>query len=124
MTQISTDALTKMIDTYCSAWGEDDPARREALLQEVWAERATYTDPLGHVEGRQNLVAHIGALRQQFPGARIVRMSTVDHHNHCARFSWRLESNGPPLPEGLDIVEFRDGKIQSVVGFFGPPTPL
>ena len=62
---MDTDALTKMIDTYCAAWGEDDPARRETLLQDVWAERATYTDPLGHVEGRQNLVAHIGEFRSE-----------------------------------------------------------
>jgi len=50
MSEISDAALTKMIDQYCASWGEDDPARRAALLQEVWAERATYTDPLAHVE--------------------------------------------------------------------------
>jgi hypothetical protein len=121
MSEMSDAALATMIDQYCASWGEDDPARRTEMLQEVWAERATYTDPMVHVEGRQSLVAHIGAMRQQFPGAKIVRTSAIDRHNHCARFGWRLEQpNGTPLPEGLDIAEFRDGKLQSIVGFFGP----
>jgi hypothetical protein len=121
MSEMSDAALAKMIDQYCASWGEDDSARRAALLQEVWAERATYTDPMAHVQGRGNLVAHIGAVRQQFPGAKIVRTSAIDRHNHCARFAWKLEqSNGTSLPEGIDIAEFRDGKLQSIVGFFGP----
>jgi SnoaL-like domain len=116
--------LAEMIDQYCASWCEDDPARRAELLQEVWAERATYTDPLAHVEGRQNLVAHIGAMRQQFPGAKIVRTSAIDRHNHCARFGWKLEQpNGPSLPENIDIAEFRDGKLQSIIGFFGALKP-
>jgi hypothetical protein len=124
MSEMNDAALAEMIDQYCAAWGEDDPARRTELLQEVWAERATYTDPMAHVEGRQSLVAHIGAMRQQFPGAKIVRTSAIDRHNHCARFGWKLEQpNGTSLPEGIDFAQFRDGKLQSIVGFFGPLKP-
>jgi hypothetical protein len=124
MSEMSDAALAEMIDQYCAAWCEDDPARRTELLQEVWAERATYTDPFAHVEGRQNLVAHIGGMRQQFPGAKIVRTSAIDRHNHCARFGWKLEQpNGTTLPENIDFAEFRDGKLQSIVGFFGPLKP-
>ena len=124
MTQMSDDALAQMIDQYCASWGEDDAAKRAAMLQDVWAERATYTDPTAHVEGRSNLVAHISAVRQQFPGARIVRTSAIDQHNHCARFGWKLEkADGTWLPEGIDIAEFRDGKLQSIVGFFGALKP-
>jgi hypothetical protein len=124
MSEMSDAALAKMIDRYCASWGEDDPARRAELLQEVWAERATYTDPLAHVEGRQNLVAHIGTMRQQFPGAKIVRTSAIDRHNHCARFGWKLEQpDGTSLPEGIDIAEFREGKLQSIIGFFGALKP-
>lgn len=124
MSEMSDAALAQMIDQYCAAWGEDDIANRTSLLQDVWAERATYTDPLAHVEGRQNLVAHIGAMRRQFPGARIVRTTAIDRHNHCARFGWRLEQgDGTSLPEGIDIAEFRDGKLQSIVGFFGALKP-
>jgi hypothetical protein len=124
MSEMSDAALAQMIDRYCAVWGEESVARRTELLQEVWAERATYTDPTAHVEGRQNLVAHITAVRQQFPGARIVRTTAIDRHNHCARFGWKLElADGTSLPEGVDIAELRDGKLQSIIGFFGPLKP-
>jgi len=124
MSAISDEALAALIDRYCAAWGEDDALRRTRLLQDVWAEDATYTDPLAHVEGRANLVIHIGIMRQQFPGATIVRTSAIDRHNHCARFAWKLEQpQGGALPEGVDVVTFADGRLQSIVGFFGALAP-
>jgi hypothetical protein len=117
--------LTKLIDRYCEAWCEDDAGKRADILQEVFAERATYTDPMAHVDGRANLAAHIGVMRQQFPGAVIARTSAIDAHNHCARFGWQLtQPNGPSLIDNVDFIEVRDGKIQSVVGFFGPLKPM
>lgn len=117
----SESQFENLIDRYCEAWCEDDPARRAGILLEVFAERATYTDPMAHVDGRASLVAHIGGIRQQFPGAIIARTSAVDVHHHCARFGWQLtQPNGPALTGNVDFAEIRDGKIQSVVGFFGP----
>lgn len=113
--------LAKLIDRYCAAWCEDDADKRSDILQQVFAERATYTDPMAHVEGRANLVVHIEGIRQQFPGATIARTSAIDAHNHCARFGWQLtQPNGPSLTDNVDFAEVRDGKIQSIVGFFGP----
>jgi hypothetical protein len=124
MSEMSDADLAKMIDRYCASWGEDDASRRAELLHDVWAERATYTDPLAHVQGRQNLVVHIGAMRRQFPGAKIVRTSAIDRHHHCVRFGWKLEqADGTSLPEGIDVAEFRDGKLQSIIGFFGALKP-
>ena len=37
--------LAKLIDRYCAAWCEDDAGKRSDILQQVFAERATYTDP-------------------------------------------------------------------------------
>jgi hypothetical protein len=122
---MSDGDLEKLIDRYCQAWCEDDAGKRAELLQDVFAERATYTDPMAHVEGRANLVAHIGAMRQQFAGAIISRTSAIDQHNHCARFGWQLtQPNGPPLTDNVDFAEVRDGKIQSIVGFFGLLKPM
>ena len=36
---------TELIDRYCAAWTDPDAARRAAILGEVWASAATYTDP-------------------------------------------------------------------------------
>jgi hypothetical protein len=114
---------TSLIDRYCAAWSEPEPARRAELLASVWAADATVTDPTIHVAGAAGLLAHIGDMRSKLRGIRVVRTTRLDHHHNYARFGWRaIESGGNALPEGLDVVAFTaDGsKIESVIGFFGP----
>lgn len=117
--------LVCLIDTYCAAWNEPDPAHREQILKGVWAEGATYTDPRGHATGVTELVALIGQIRFGRPGARVIRTSEVDSHHGLARFAWRVvQADGTALPEGIDIAEISDGgKLLRIVGFFGPLVP-
>lgn len=44
--------LSELIAHYTDAWNQPDRARREQLLELVWDEQGTYTDPLGFVAGR------------------------------------------------------------------------
>lgn len=113
-------ATQDTIDAYVSAWNETDDAKRRAILQKCWREDATYTDPTSHAPGLDALVAHIGGFHQQMPGAGIKRISGIDEHHGSLRFAWKLEG-GPPM-EGIDIGHLaEDGKLQSILGFFGPP---
>jgi hypothetical protein len=114
--------LTELVDTYCRVWSEPDALLREQLLAGVWSSGATYTDPTVHAASAGELLAHIAKVVARRPGARVVRTSAVDEHHGWARFAWRvIESDGTLLPEGIDFVELsRDGKIQRIVGFFGP----
>lgn len=119
--------VTSLIDRYCAIWNEPEPERRRALLESVWAVRATYTDPRADTTGVDELLAHIAAVRAGRPGARIVRTTAVDVHHGLARFGWRVvEADGTPLPEGIDIALLSpDGeRIERIVGFFGPMTPV
>jgi hypothetical protein len=120
MTGSSCDAL---IDRYCEAWSDPDPARRRALLASVWSEGATYTDPRMHATTQDQLLAHIDKVLAQRPGARVLRTSAVDMHHRVARFAWQVvQADGTSLPEGLDVVWLSaDGtRLDRVVGFFGP----
>src|SRR2546422_34129 len=74
-------ALEELITVYCRAWSEPERVLREQLLNRVWADEGTYTDPTAHVVGRKELVEHIGKFFEQFPGARIVQSSVVDAHH-------------------------------------------
>jgi len=113
-------ALEALILRYCEAWGEPDAGRREEVLQQVWAEDGTYTDPSVHLTGRGELVEFIGRVLKRYPGTRIVRSSGVDAHHGMVRFAWRLVSaDGQTVIEGVDFGEISgEGKLSRIVGFF------
>jgi hypothetical protein len=114
--------LETLIETYCAAWSEPDAQQREQMLEEVWAEAGTYMDPSAFIRGRKELVEHIGKVLARYPGARVVRTSVLDTHHGVVRFAWKMIlADGQSLPEGLDFGELSaEGKLQRIVGFFGP----
>lgn len=125
--QTRLNALAALIDRYCEAWSDPSASRRAALLAEVWAPDATYTDPRVHATGAAELAAYIEQILARRPGAKVLRTSALDVHRGGARFAWHVvQADGSTLPEGLDIAEFTaDGtRIARIVGFFGPLTPI
>jgi hypothetical protein len=115
-------SVDEAIAIYCAAWNEFDPVKRDQMLEPVWADDATYTDPTAHTVGRAALVAHIGTVCARFPGSTIVMTSPIDVHHNALRFYWkRILADGSSRPEGIDFGEIAEnGKIQRIVGFFGP----
>lgn len=115
--------LDALIDIYCEAWNETDPARRRDKLETALVGDATYTDPTVRVVGHDALDQHIAGVLADRPGARIRHTSAVDRHHDVARFAWHMvKADGEAMPEGLDIVTVdpATGKLCSIVGFFGP----
>lgn len=114
-------SIEAIIDRYCEAWSDPEPAARAAALAEVWGKDARYTDPRVDTYGAEALLEHIAGVLAQRPGARVVRTSAVQHHHGFARFAWRvIEADGTTLPEGLDIAVIGDdGRITQIIGFFG-----
>jgi len=112
----------QIVEAYGSAWNETDEAKRRAVLERSWADDGVYTDPQSHAEGRDALVQLIGGFQQQFGGASIVPTSNVDEHHGKLRFTWKmLGADGKQVMEGIDFGELApDGRIQRIVGFFGP----
>jgi hypothetical protein len=117
--------LEALITTYCDAWNEADPQRRDAMLQQVWADDGSYCDPTVQISGRAALVAHIADVQARSPGSRILRTSRVDAHHGMLRFSFsRVDGHGELLRDGLDLGEVAgDGRLRRVTGFFGPLQP-
>ncbi|ROO84466.1 SnoaL-like protein [Actinocorallia herbida] len=108
----------ELIGKYLAAWNETDPAARRALLADVWADDAPYTDPLADVRGRDALDGLIAAVQAQFPGLVFTLAGEVDAHHHLARFTWHLgPKDGAPVAIGFDVAEFTDTEITRVSGF-------
>src|SRR5262249_46789845 len=109
-----------LIDRYCSAWCEPDPARCDAILASVWEEGATYTDPTVHCAGRASLLEHIGRVQARRSGVRVLRTTPIDLHHGLVRFGWHaVDPAGKRFVAGVDFVELSaNDKLARVVGFF------
>lgn len=122
----SQSALDDLLKVYCAAWNEPDARLRRELLEKAWTSEGTYTDPQSFVEGREALVEHIGKFLKSSPGARIIQSSRADFHHGMFRFAWKfVGGDGKTVMEGIDFgTVAADGKLQRIVGFFGPIKPL
>jgi hypothetical protein len=118
---MSEQAL-RSIDAYIEAWNEPDADRCRQLLAQAMTDHSTYVDPNKDLDTRDGLVEYIGQVLGKSPGRRVVRTSAVDAHHLVCRFNWRLvKADGTQAAESVDFVEFAgDGRIQRVIGFFGP----
>lgn len=119
-------ALEALITAYCDAWNEADPAKRDAMLRDVWTEGGIYTDPTVQAVGRAALVTHIGGVLARYPDSRISRTSRVDLHHGLLRFTFaRIAATGETMRDGIDFGEVSDdGRLRRITGFFGPTIPL
>ncbi len=111
--------VTELVQRYLAAWNETDAAARQAVLADVFAEDAVYTDPLASVQGRDGLDATIAAVQAQFGGLVFSLGGAVDAHHDIARFTWHLgPEGGEPVVIGFDVAVIgEDGRIRQVLGF-------
>jgi SnoaL-like domain len=112
-----------VIERYIASWNQTDPQLRRKLIDEVWAEDASYIDPLAEAHGRDAIDATIAAVQAQFPGFTFSLLSPVDAHHDQARFSWSMKPADAPagaeaVVEGFDVaVADSDGQLTAVLGF-------
>jgi hypothetical protein len=108
-----------LVDRYFAAWNETDAARRRALIQETWAEDASYVDPLLAGKGHEGIDAMIGAVHERFPKHTFRRSTDADGFGNYVRFSWDLIApSGEAIVKGSDFgVVDAAGRFKSVTGF-------
>jgi hypothetical protein len=113
--------LQSTIDTYLSAWSEQDPAARAELVARVWAPDGRLIDPPMAASGPEEISGMHGALQGQFPGHTFRRASAIDAHHDHLRFAWELVApDGTVALRGLDVGEIgEDGRLRRITGFFG-----
>lgn len=111
--------MREIAERYIASWNETDPRRRRELVDELWADGASYVDPLSEAHGREEIDRMIGAVQGQFPGLVFGLTGPVDAHHRQARFSWTLgPKDGEPVVIGFDVaVATEDGRLTSVLGF-------
>jgi SnoaL-like domain len=105
---------------YASIWSSE-PAVRTIELQACLADRCSYCDANGLIEGRDALSAYMGGFQQNVKGARFEILSVTHHHDRMLA-EWRLLGpGGAVLQTGRSFAMVgSDGRLRNITGFFDP----
>jgi hypothetical protein len=121
--------IVELVDRYIAMWNETDGGSRRGLIARIWANGASYLDPVLSGDGLDGIDAMVKTVHEKYPGHRFKRTSDVNVHHDRALFSWELGPEaGPALVKGVDFATLSDeGCLKTVTGFFTelnvPPQP-
>ena len=113
---ISTLLLRNLNDVF----GEIDPARRRAAIDEIFHEDAVFYDPNGGIfRGRDEIDRIAGVIKADHPDFQYRPLSSPEEVGNGGRARWVSGSPGePPAYAGTDFIIAREGKIAAVYLFF------
>jgi hypothetical protein len=113
---ISNLLLRNLSDVF----GENDPARRYAAIEELWAEDGVFYDPKsGAHRGHDEIDRVAGAIKATHPDFRYQPIGVPEELGNAARVRWVSGRPGEgPAYAGTDFLIARDGKIVAVYLFF------
>jgi hypothetical protein len=113
--------LENMVERYLETFNEADATRRRALLQALYREDSTYTDPHVDLHGPGQIDAFIEQTQARFQGFTFKRGGPIDAHHSQARFQWHAgPADAPHTYVGFDVIVADGGRIRSVYGFIDP----
>ena len=101
-------------------FGEDDPARRRAAINEIYTEDVVFYDPSKNVyRGRDEIDRIAGEIRTKHPGFRYQPIREPEEVGNGGRIQWVEGRAGEaPAIAGTDFIVARDGRIAAIYLFF------
>ena len=113
---ISTLLTRNLYDVF----GENDPARRRAAIDEIFVEDCVFYEPGGGVyRGRDEINRVAGAVRAAHPDSRYKPIAEPEELGNAGRIRWVEGRPGEaPALAGTDFIIVRDGRIAAVYLFF------
>jgi len=109
-----------MIRNLRDVFGENDPARRRAAIDELWAEDGVFYDPnKGAIRGRDAIDRIAGAVKATHPDFRYQMTAAPQEYCDAGMVPWISGRPGEvPAYSGRDFVIARDGRIVALYMFF------
>jgi hypothetical protein len=123
----SVGADVKSIETLLNrnlpeVFGEGDPARRRAAIEELYTEDCVLYAPPGTFVGHDALDKFAGDLRATHPHFVYTPHGTAQVLHNSGRLAW---GSGPkdktPAYTGVDFIIARDGKIAALYVYLDAP---
>ena len=116
MSSISTLLTRNLLDVF----GENDPARRRAAIDEIYTEDGVFYDPTsGAHRGRDEIDRVAAAIRATHPDFKYQPIAEPEELGNAGRVKWvEGRSSEPPAVAGTDFIIARDGRIAAIYLFF------
>ena len=104
-------------------FGESDPARRRAAIEEIFTEDCVFYDPkTGAHRGRDEIDRVAGAIRATHPDFQYQPIAEPEELGNGGRVKWLSGRPGEtPAYAGTDFIIARDGRIAVLYLFFDKP---
>src|SRR5467141_2317609 len=100
-------------------FGENDPARRRAAIDEIFTEDCVFYEPKGVHRGRDEIDRVAGAIKATHPDFRYQPIAGPEELGNGGRIRWVSGRPGEaPAYAGTDFIIARDGRIAAVYLFF------
>ena len=101
-------------------FGENDPARRRAAIDEMWTEDSVFYDPKTGVHPVRDEIDRVaGAIRATHPDFRYQPIAEPEELGNGGRVQWVSGRPGEsPAYAGTDFIIARDDRIAALYLFF------
>ena len=115
MSHISTLLIRNLEDVF----GENDPVRRRAAIDEIFTEDCVFYEPRGSYRGRDEIHRIAGVIKATHPDFRYQPIVPPEELGNGGRVQWVSGRPGEaPEYARTDFIIARDGRIAAVYLFF------
>ncbi len=116
---MSYSISTLLTRNLSDVFGENDPARRRAAIEEIFTEDCVFYEPRGVYYGRYEIDRVAGAIKATHPDFRYQPIAEPEEIGNGGRVQWVSGRPGePPAYAGTDFIIARDGRIAAIYLFF------
>jgi hypothetical protein len=119
-TNMSYSVSTLLIRNLQDVFGENDPERRRAAIDEIYTEDVVFYDPSKSVyHGRDEIHRIAGTIRATHPDFSYQPIAEPEELGNGGRIQWVSgRPDDAPAYAGTDFIIARDGRIAAVYLFF------
>ena len=112
--------ISTLLTRNLHVFGENDPARRRAAIDEIFIEDCVFYEPSGRVYRSRDQIDHVaGTLRAAHHDFRYQLIADPEELGNAGRVKWVEGRPGEaPAVAGTDFIIARDGRIAAVYLFF------
>jgi hypothetical protein len=117
---MSYSISTLLIRNLHDVFGENDPARRRAAIDELWAEDGVFYDPSkGAIRGHDEIDRIAGAIKATHSDFRYQVIAEPQELGDAGMVPWISGRPGEvPAYSGTDFIITRNGRIAALYLFF------